>query len=38
MKYNTLKYNKIMRRGGVELSADYSTYYCKGFLSLESEA
>lgn len=36
MKYNTLKYNKIMR--GVELSADYSTYYCKGFLSLESEA
>ncbi len=37
MKYNTLKYNKIMR-GGVELSADYSTYYCKGFLSLESEA
>ncbi len=36
MKYNTLKYNKIMWR--VELSADYSTYYCKGFLSLESEA
>ena len=36
MKYNTLKYNKIMR-GGVELSADYSNY-CKGFLSLESEA
>lgn len=36
MAANALKYNKIMR--GVELPADYSTYYCKGFLSLESEA
>ncbi len=37
MTINILKYNKIMR-GGVELPADYSTYYCKGFLSLGSEA
>lgn len=36
MTINILKYNKIMR--GVELPADYSTYYCKGFLSLGSEA
>ncbi|GEM_PF-2463419 len=37
MTINILKYNKIMREG-VELPADYSTYYCKGFLSLGSEA
>lgn len=36
MTINILKYNKIMRK--VELPADYSTYYCKGFLSLGSEA
>lgn len=36
MTINILKYNKIMR--SVELPADYSTYYCKGFLSLGSEA
>lgn len=37
MTSNILKYNNIYA-GGVELPADYSTYYCKGFLSLESEA
>lgn len=37
MKHNTLKYNNIYT-GGVELPADYSTYYCKGILSLGSEA
>lgn len=36
MTINILKYNKIMQE--VELPADYSTYYCKGFLSLGSEA
>lgn len=37
MTINILKYNNIYA-GGVELPADYSTYYCKGFLSLGSEA
>jgi len=37
MTANILKCNNIYA-GGVELPADYSTYYCKGFLSLESEA